>query len=353
MSTILLPAVRRDTANLFHYKTAGVVEGTTTFALFGNSVGQSLIPIADVGLAVGDKVSASCELKTLTAGDTARFTIRFLDAAGALIRETSSGAAAEYPSFTRVTAEGGTVPANTVSLALFFRRSTGTGTVQCRKGMINRGSTAQPYDIPKRGAWAPITHGQLVRDNEQFMQRYLSGASQITTFPSRRWLLQFATHTLKGDELREWSLALDRLSDLTNVFRFVPPEYTGPSTGYAGPNPVVNGAGQTGDALICDGVDAEADIVGPGDFLSFEVTTPKGNTNVELHRVKSLAASDSGGNVTIQLTRPMRLSPADNAVVQIYSPIGQFRLAAPRAGQDIQLLRRASVSVEAEEAIYP
>src|SRR5690606_11654278 len=112
MSTILLPASRRETVNLYHYKTAGVVEGTTTFTLFGGSVGQSLIPIADVGVAVGDKVSASCELKTLTAGDTARFTLQFLDAADALIGEVSSGAAAEYASFTRVTAEAGTVPAN-------------------------------------------------------------------------------------------------------------------------------------------------------------------------------------------------------------------------------------------------
>lgn len=351
MSTILLPAVRRDTANLYPFQHAGAVnEATVNVAAWP---GGAYLPLVSAGLKVGDTVSASLEVLNETPSENVRMELRFHSAAdSSSIVSTAVAPYIDTQTFTRQVIENQTIPAGTTHIRLAFRRESGAGTHAARKGMVNRGGSAAPHEWPKRGAWAPITHGQLVRDNEQFMQRYLSGASQITTFPSRRWLLQFATHILEGDELREWSLALDRLSDLTNVFHFVPPEYTGPSTGYEGPLPVVNGAGQLGTSLDCNGVTPETDIVGPGDYVSFPVTTSAGETNYELHRISSLCTSDESGEVTLEFTRPIRLAPANNAVVQIYSPIGQFRLAVPRAGQDIQLLRRASVSVEAEEAIW-
>lgn len=351
MATILLPAVRRETVNLYPPDAAGVVSSSenplTAFAGGGES-SPGRIYLSDAGLSPGDVISARCQ--AMNGAGRVRLVIAARDATGGTLQAAFS-AYVDAQAFTDLAINGHTLPANTHSIFLRVESEAG-GETFVRRGMINRGPTAQSHEWPKRGAWAPITHGQLVRDNEQFVQRYLSGASQITTFPSRRWLLQFATHTLKGDELREWSLALDRLSDLTNVFHFVPPEYTGPSTGYEGPLPVVNGAGQLGTSLDCNGVTPETDIVGPGDYVSFPVTTSAGETNYELHRISSLCTSDESGEVTLEFTRPIRLAPANNAVVQIYSPIGQFRLAVPRAGQDIQLLRRASVSVEAEEAIW-
>lgn len=354
MSTIVLPAVRGRAVNLYRHQIAGhVVTTNSSSASAGEGLDLSIrrIVLAEVGILPGEVISGSAEVMNHVSGENTRATMRFYNASHQAI-SNRSGNYANNTTFSRDEVSDVIVPSTAVYVEMRVERESGAGDVSVRKPMINRGPTAAPHEWPKRGAWAPITHGQLVRDNEQFMQRYLSGASQITTFPSRRWLLQFATHILEGDELREWSLALDRLSDLTNVFHFVPPEYTGPSTGYEGPLPVVNGAGQLGTSLDCDGVTPETDIVGPGDYVSFPVTTSAGQTNYELHRISSLCTSDESGEVTLEFTRPIRLAPANNAVVQIYAPIGQFRLAVPRAGQDIQLLRRASVSVEAEEAIW-
>src|SRR5690606_21919014 len=149
-----------------------------------------------IGLKVGDVVSASAMIATT--GDPeqqVRLSLRFLDSGGSLVSAASSEIRTlDEPEEFEVS--GATIPQGTVAVRVQALRQAPlleSGTMIWRV-MLNRGPTVAPHEWPRTGAWAPITHGQLVRDNEQFVQRYLSGASQITTFPSRRWLLQFATH---------------------------------------------------------------------------------------------------------------------------------------------------------------
>jgi hypothetical protein len=182
-----------------------------------------------------------------------------------------------------------------------------------------------------------------------------AGVSQITSFPSRLWQLSFVTIPFHRDEdaYREWSLALNRLSDLANVFQFTPPDYDGPSTGYAGANPLVNGGSQLGTSLICDGVSNSTAIVKAGDFASVQVTSPLGNTNIQLFQIAADATSNGSGEVTLTFTKPIRQAPANNATVQILTPVAQFRLTQPAYVVPSNVDDFAQFSVEAIEQVYP
>lgn len=182
-----------------------------------------------------------------------------------------------------------------------------------------------------------------------------AGVSQITSFPSKLWHLSFATVAFHKDEdaYREWSLALNQLSDLANCFHFGPPDYDGPSTGYAGPTPVVNGGSQLGTSLICDGVSNSVPIVKAGDFASFTVTSPGGNSNRQLFKIAANASSNGSGQVTLTLTKPIRQAPANDATVQIFTPTAQFRLRHPRYAVPSDTDDFAQFSVEAIEQVYP
>src|SRR5690606_16102436 len=255
--------------------------------------------------------------------------------------------------FTRLTISGRTIPAGTVQLSIAARVDSGTGTVRIRKGIVNRGAVAAPFVQPRRGAEAPTQPDFFGRENAQSAILSASGSTQITTFPSRLLPLRFTTKPMTGDELREWALVLDQLSDLENTFLYTPPTYKGPSTGYTGPNPLVNGASQLGKSLDVDGLDADTPILKAGDFVSFSVTSPKGNTNYQLLRIAADVLSNSSGEATLTFTTPIRQAPADDAVVQIYSPVAQFGDRKSRSGADIDVENYAPIVIDAIERVWP
>src|SRR5690606_16157068 len=143
------------------------------------------LDLRDLGLSAGDVVSASAEIRVLDPGQSVHLDFRFLDADGNEI-STVGSAISSPTTFTRFEVHGAQIPAGARYMFLIATRwgEKVSGTA-IRKGMINRGPIAQPYDIPKRGAWAPMTHGQLVRDNNQVPLDFFSGASQLTSYPGR------------------------------------------------------------------------------------------------------------------------------------------------------------------------
>ena len=187
----------------------------------------------------------------------------------------------------------------------------------------------------------------------QDVLRTHAGVSQITSYPDRRWYarIQVVIQTQTG--VRDWSLALDQLSDRDNVFALTPPQYTGPSTGYSGSSPLVAGADQLGTTLDVDTLDATSDILTAGDFFSFDVTSPGGSTNRQLMKVASDVTSDGSGDATLVMTTPIRQAPANNAAVEIDSPSAFFMLSDPESIVDLQLMRRAEFVFDCEERVFP
>ncbi len=192
---------------------------------------------------------------------------------------------------------------------------------------------------------------ELVR--VQSLLTTLSGVSQVTSFADKRWSAQLSVNPQFESQLRAWSLAIDQLSDLGNVLALTPPYYEGPSTGYSGAGPLVNGASQTGLSLAVDGVSPSTAILSAGDFISFDVTSPLGNSNRQLIKAAANVTSNGSGQATIQLVTPIRQSPADNAAVNISTPSAYFGFSSPKSTVDYQPGKYSAFVLDLIERIYP
>lgn len=181
----------------------------------------------------------------------------------------------------------------------------------------------------------------------------LSGISQVTSFADKRWQAQLNVNPQFASDLRAWALAIDQLSDINNVLALTPPYYEGPSTGYSGLSPTVDGSGQAGTSLAVKGLSLSSAILLAGDFISFDVTSPLGNANRQLIKVASNVNSNGSGNATIQLVTPIRQSPADNAAVNITTPSAFFGLSTPRSAVDYRPAKYSEFVLELVERIFP
>jgi hypothetical protein len=188
---------------------------------------------------------------------------------------------------------------------------------------------------------------ELMRADEAL--EFTTGAVQVTAFSKALWRASWRLpRQAKAGDFRLWRAALAQLSHLGNTFTQRPPEYTGPTTGYAGAGPLVKGASQLGKSLICDGVTVSDPIVKAGDYLSVIAGGKR-----ELKIVTADASSDVGGNVTFAFEPALRNAPADNAAVEIVNPLAEFRLAAPLGAWQIDLLLNGELAIEAIESFSP
>jgi hypothetical protein len=180
-----------------------------------------------------------------------------------------------------------------------------------------------------------------------------SGVAQITSFPSRLWTMQINVIPMRTANLRLWTLFALQMSSLANVFAYGPPHYAGPSTGYAGAAPLVAGGSQLGTTLAVDGLTHSVPILSKGDFFSFDVTSPQGNTNRQLNAVTTDVSSDGFGAASLPLLLPIRQAPADDATVNISTPTALFRLVDPENGLDFDDEGFSQFSFDVIEAIFP
>jgi hypothetical protein len=130
--------------------------------------------------------------------------------------------------------------------------------------------------------------------------------------------LQFSN--LKGDDRQEMQAFLVKLNGQQHRFTLHDHSYT--RRGAGGGTLLINGASQSGTALVCDGATANVNnYLRAGDYISF---------NNELHMVVVDANSDASGNVTLSIAPPIRKTPADNTLVDYLTPVsGVFMLAGP------------------------
>ncbi len=150
----------------------------------------------------------------------------------------------------------------------------------------------------------------------------MGGGVVIVAPPYAVWTLSIQLGTLKLTDARIWFSRLAQLSKLGNTCKLMPPGYPGPGTGYAGANPLVNGAGQLGLALNADGVTAGAAIALEGAFM---------DVNGEFKVLTADATANGLGQVTFNFEPALRAAPADNATIEILAPQLTLRLARPIA----------------------
>jgi hypothetical protein len=86
--------------------------------------------------------------------------------------------------------------------------------------------------------------------------------------------------------------------------------------------PVVNGASQTGSALICDGAPNDAtNYLKEGDYVQLG-----SGSSSRLYMVLEDVTSDGSGNFTLNLWPNLRSSPANDDTLVVASTVGVFRL---------------------------
>lgn len=186
--------------------------------------------------------------------------------------------------------------------------------------------------------------------------RRSGGISQITSWPDRRWVLRLnvTPQKISSSGIRLWSLFVNQLSDMENHFAYGPPHYSGPSTGYAGSNPLVNGADQLGLALAVDGLPATTAILLAGDWFSVDTTSPvESATNRQLNQVTADVTSNASGEATLPLLLPLRQAPLNNASVNVLTPTAFFRASDPEALLELDVNQFSPFVIDAEEQVFP
>lgn len=143
------------------------------------------------------------------------------------------------------------------------------------------------------------------------LQSPYSGKTQTLVMPFALWDFngKFSQQVLiNAGSLRSF---LAQLEGMGNTFQFVPPEYSKPSTGYAGAAGLVNGASQTGLSLITNGWTASAAIFLAGDYF---------NINGEFKIVTANVTANISGQATIPFEPLLRASPANSLALTIVNP---------------------------------
>lgn len=91
---------------------------------------------------------------------------------------------------------------------------------------------------------------------------------------------------------------------------------------------LVNGAGQTGNVLMVDGLDANVNgALVEGDWFQW---------NRDMYRLVSDVDTDGGGQGWFEFEPALRASPADNDAISFYKAAAAFRLGANPAMWDIE-----------------
>jgi len=155
----------------------------------------------------------------------------------------------------------------------------------------------------------------------------LSFAEQIIQHPGQRWAADVVMPPMERAEGEEFIAFLLRLDGRAGSFLLIPPESQtsrGSATTTPG-TPLVNGASQTGNSLIIDGLPTSV----TGYLKAYDTIQLGTGTGTRLHRVINDVDSDSGGNATIDIWPNLRASPANNAAIVVSGGAGHFRLDSP------------------------
>lgn len=156
----------------------------------------------------------------------------------------------------------------------------------------------------------PSSATPMMLDFGALLEPGLGGASQYVARLGNRFELQVQYPPMAAEVARVFISRLNQAKASTLLMPFPQP---GVAVGAEGA-PRVNGAGQAGTFLVVDGLPA-AKAVGEGWFMSFIAGGRR-----YLHQVAADAVADGGGAVTLTIEPMLRVSPPDNAVVELVEP---------------------------------
>lgn len=156
---------------------------------------------------------------------------------------------------------------------------------------------------PASVAWEMLDFGGT-------LQGPLGGAAQRVNRLGNRWKATVTMPALTPVQAREWTAALVQGLRLGVLWRI---RQVGTPTGGAG-SPLVAGAGQAGFALDIDGMTAGY-AWRAGQFISLLLSGRR-----YVHQLSAAGRAAGAGTAELPLEPALRVTPADNAVVEIGKP---------------------------------
>ncbi len=151
---------------------------------------------------------------------------------------------------------------------------------------------------------------------------------------------------MKRENAEEVAAFLIKLNGRFGTFLMGDPANTSPR-GVGTGTPLVKGSSQTGNELITDGWTADiTNILKAGDWIQLGA-----GATARLHKILDNVNSDATGTATLTLFPSLRSSPADNAVIVVNSPKGQWRLSTNDIDYTIQTGQFYGITLACMEAL--
>ena len=147
---------------------------------------------------------------------------------------------------------------------------------------------------------------------------------QVVAHPGQRWAASISLPPMKRPDAEYWVAFLLSLKGQIGTFLLGDPNcVTAQGSASTTPGtPLVNGAGQTGDTLIIDGLPVSTTgYLLPGDYIQLG-----SSTTTQFYKVLTQVNTSVSGGATLDLWPNLRSSPANNATIIVANTKGRFRL---------------------------
>lgn len=193
---------------------------------------------------------------------------------------------------------------------------------------------------------APSNVYWRLRNLTQSHSSPFDGTTQTLAQPGARWAATITWQTLGEADRRALDAFLANLGGRAGRFTYSPAVYA-PRRGAGTGTILIRGGSQSGSELDVDGFGAADQAFAIGDFLSY--ADPSGRHR--LHMATATTAANGSGEADVPIAPPIRVAGADNAAVEITTPLGVFMLASDEVGLTTRPPLLGSVTLEIEEAL--
>jgi hypothetical protein len=204
-----------------------------------------------------------------------------------------------------------------------------------------------PVNTPTNIGIANIT---LMAENAvAISQSPFTFQQQVVAHPGQRWAASISLPPMKRQDAENWVAFLLSLKGQVGTFLLGDPNcFDAQGSARTTPGtPLVNGASQTGDTLIVDGLPTS--VTGyllPGDYIQLG----SGSTS-QLYKVLTQVNSNSSGGATLDIWPNLRSPTSDNAAVVVASTKGRFRLKDNITQWSINEISSYGITFDCVEAI--
>ncbi|EAQ47283.1 hypothetical protein MED193_18859 [Roseobacter sp. MED193] len=148
-----------------------------------------------------------------------------------------------------------------------------------------------------------------------------TGSQQVQDWGGEWWEFTFEIALTRGRDARRLAAFFAGLGGMRGRFLFCDPS-AGRSDLLA--DPIVSGAGQTGNALVTSGWAPSSPALEAGDFISLG-----SDTDTRLYQITADAVANGSGAATLKITPRLRSSPLNGAALEIIAPAVLLRLTGP------------------------